>query len=166
MPSGWDVWNGQAGTNNWNTGGNWSLGHAPGPSDYVLIEDAMVTDDLGQNDADQSITQLHLVSSGMASGPILDITNFAADSRTFTITGAPNADGNRVALSNTGSITIENQNLSEDGNQVSTDIPADIQGTVQRIIGEYHDLFIRCRRRRRRLRAVRGPGPEQRHHHG
>ena len=131
IPSGWDVWNGEAGTNNWNTGGNWSLGHAPGPSDTVLIEDATVTDDLGQNDTDQSITQLHLVSSGMASGPILDITNFAADSRTFTITGAPNADGNRVALSNTGSITIENQNLSEDGNQVSTEISADIQGSVQ-----------------------------------
>ena len=132
VPAGWDVWNGQAGTSNWNTDGNWSLGHAPGPSDYVLIEDATVNDDLGQFDADQSVTQLHLVSSGMASGPILDITNFANDSRTFTITGAPNADGNRVALSNNGSINIENQTFSnEGGGFVSTEIYADIQGTVQ-----------------------------------
>ncbi len=136
VPSGWDVWNGHAHSSNWNTGGNWSLGQAPGPADTVLIEDATVNDDLGQFDADQSITQLHVVSSaaalsGQASGPILDITNFWGDSRTFTITGAFNADGNRAALSNTGHINIENQNFSDDGNQVSTEIHVDIQGTVQ-----------------------------------
>ena len=129
IPSGWDVWNGSANDQNWNNLSNWSLGHVPGASDYVLIngDGNTIQDDLGASDAgDQSITQLHLMSSGA----ILEITNSAADTHSFTITGALDANGSRESLSNAGTISVQNQTVSGSSTNI-TSVALDIQGNVQ-----------------------------------
>ena len=131
LPSGWEVWTGadsgvdpNTGNLDWNDPGNWSLDRVPGAQDFVYVDaNAVITDDLGYN-GDQSITQLDV-----RGGTELDIQNSdTSQSHAFTIAGAPNADGTRVALLNAGTINI--QNVSVNGSS-STSLSVDIQGGVQ-----------------------------------
>ena len=132
VSSNWDVWTGSANDYNWNNFSNWSLGHVPGPSDYVLVtgNGSDITDDMGASDGgDVTITQLHLMSSGT----VLDITNSASDEHTFTITGAPDADGSREALVNEGgTFNVQNETTSSGSSSaIATSVSLNIQGNVQ-----------------------------------
>ncbi len=121
-----DVWTNGSGDYDWNDptasadNSNWSLGHVPGPSDYVLIngDGNAVTDDLSEFGNDQSIAQLHLMSSSS----ILDIES-TANNQTFTISGA--ADAAHVALLNGGTLNIGSSSGS------SSNVSVEISGGVQ-----------------------------------
>jgi VCBS repeat-containing protein len=95
----------------WNDGGNWSLSRAPVASDKVYINDPVtVSDDLSDDD-DQSIAELHVMSSGAE----LDIIS-SSDPHSFTITGA---------LQNVGEIAVDTFDSG------GADISATISGSVQ-----------------------------------
>ena len=106
----------------WNDGGNWNQNRAPVASDNVYINDPVtVSDDLG--DSDQSITQLHLMSSGAE----LDIIS-STDAHSFIISGD---ETSATALQNAGLIDVDT--FESDGAAVSMTVSGNVEnsGTIQ-----------------------------------
>jgi VCBS repeat-containing protein len=97
-----NVWTGEAGGQEWNTGGNWSLGHVPTATEAVVVDtDGAV--DLALDDDGYTIGPLSLGAT-----TALDVNGTGWDSQTEQVNSYLLVDGE---LSNSGVIDVQNASL-------------------------------------------------------
>jgi fibronectin-binding autotransporter adhesin len=128
-----DVWSGGGANNQWSTGGNWSVGYAPGTGDAVAMDGTTQT--TNNLDSSKSIGSLTF-NSGAGS---FDITNAAS---TLTLTGgvinnssSPQVLDVPVALSGSQTVNAASGNVTLNGAVSGSGAGLTVSGTTVTMAG-------------------------------